>query len=255
MTLFELDSYFRSFLKPEAFPGDPSQNGIQVQNDNPKNTAVEKVAFAVDACLDTILQTAQAQAQVLVVHHGLFWGHEQCLVGYHYERIHALLKHNIALYACHIPLDANEDVGNNYGLAKQLGLTALSPFGNWHGMNIGVKGILPESLSIHDLATKAFPDEQKSITLLDFGKKKIQSVAIVSGGAGDMAEQAISEECDAFITGEIAHEQYHTALENKINIIAGGHYRSETVGVSLLAKKLQHEKKIQTIFIDSPTGL
>lgn len=255
MTLFEIDEYFRSFLKIEEFGADSSQNGIQVQNENPNKTSITKVAFAVDACLETIEQAAKENAQILVVHHGLFWGHESVLTGSHYKRISALVKNNMALYACHIPLDANELVGNNYGLARRLKLQSLAPFGNWHGMSLGVKGVLPKPLTLENLVETLLPGGIKPITVLNFGIKQIKTVAIISGGAGDMLEQAIDAELDVFITGEVGHEQYHQALENGINLVAGGHYQTETIGVSLLADKLQIEKRIETIFIDIPTGL
>ncbi len=252
MTLFEMDDYFRSFLNFDNYSKDPSKNGIQVQNSKPKTQKITKVAFAVDACLETIEKTIENQANVLVVHHGIFWGHEQTIEGSHYKRLKRLLENDIALYACHIPLDANEEVGNNYGLAKKLALQELTPFGSWNNMTIGVQGYLEKPATLEEVERLM---GCSFVNVLPFGQKEVQSIAIVSGGAEDLLEEAIEKGLDLYITGEISHESYHNAKEAAINVIAGGHYNTETIGVSLLAQKLQKEKKIETVFIDVPTEL
>lgn len=251
-TLASLDKYFRSFLNMDAYKGDPSLNGIQVERGDGK---IKKVAFAVDACQETINRAARAGADVLFVHHGFFWGQCQTITGSHYERIRLLLENNIALYACHIPLDANELVGNNYGLARRLGLENLQPFGDWHGMTIGVGGTLPTPVNTEVVVQKLFPNGEKPLHILPFGSEKLTKIAIVSGGAARELGQAIAQGYDAFITGEIGHEQYHQAQEAGITVIAGGHYQTETVGVSLVMDKVAGETNLETVFIQLPTGL
>lgn len=255
MTLFELDNYFNSFLKKENFASDPSRNGIQIQNSEPNSKQIKKVAFAVDACEATALAAAEAGADVLFVHHGLLWGGCDRITGSYYKRISAFLKNDLALCAYHIPLDANNPYGNNYGLAARLGMTELADFGFWRGMSIGVKGRLPSPLSLEELAQKVLRPGKKAETILPFGKKQIETVGIISGGASEDVEQAVEQGLDAYITGEFMHEQYHYAREMEMNVIGGGHYETETVGVSLVMKKLQNETGIQTIFIDIPTDL
>ncbi len=255
MTLHDIDTYFRKLLQFELYNADPSKNGIQVQNIDPSKDSITKIAFAVDACLETIEKTVESKAQMLVVHHGIFWGHEQTIIGNHYDRIKKLIDNNIALYACHIPLDANEEVGNNYGLAKRLGLNNLESFGCWNNMHIGVKGAFEKPLQKEEVEKKLQEGNQKIEKSLFFGSEKIQTVAIVSGGAEDLMVEAAEQNIDLFITGELSHESYHTAKEKGINVIAGGHYNTETIGVSLLAQRLQEKKGIETVFIDVPTGL
>ncbi len=255
MTLHELDEYFQSFLNFELYCKDPSKNGIQVQNAKPQTEAITKIAFAVDACTESIKKAIEQKAQVLVVHHGLFWGHEQTIVNTHYNRLKLLIENNIALYACHIPLDANNEVGNNYGLAKKLNLKNVVNFGKWNGMSIGAKGVFENPMTMEQIESLLMPPGTKALSLLQFGKKDIQTVSIVSGGAEDLLVEAIEGDMDLYITGEISHESYHTALENKINTIAAGHYNTETIGVTLLAEKLKTEKKLETFFIDIPTNL
>ncbi|NLK46442.1 MAG: Nif3-like dinuclear metal center hexameric protein [Treponema sp.] len=252
MNQYELDRYFRSFLNIEEYAGDVSKNGLQVEN---SGIEITKVAFAVDACEETINRTAEWNAQLLFVHHGLFWGHEQTICGTHYKRISSLIKNDIALYACHIPLDANKICGNNYALATRLELNNLTPFGEWRGMKAGTIGECENPITINQLLLMLFPDGEKPNTILTFGKDKVSRIAIVSGGGSDSLEEAIKENADLFITGEISHQNYHTALENNINLIAAGHYQTETVGVKLVAEKLAKETNIETVFIDVPTGL
>ena len=162
MTLFELDAYFNSFLKKENFPNDISRNGIQIQNEAPDRKPISKVAFAVDACEATALEAVSLGADVLFVHHGLFWGDCTVLTGSQYKRIAAFIKNDIALCAYHIPLDAHEKLGNNAGLADRIGLKKKEPFGEWKNMTIGVKGVLRSLLSADELASLVMRPEKKS---------------------------------------------------------------------------------------------
>lgn len=255
MTLIELDAYFNAFLQKERFLADPSRNGIQIQNSAPKTKQITKVAFAVDACVATAEAAVRAGAQLLFVHHGLFWGGCEPLTGQVYERIAAFVRHDTALYASHIPLDANHEVGNNYGLARRLGLTALEPFAEWHGMTIGVRGVLPAPLSAEQLSQQVLGAGEVPLHILPFGKKDIRTVGIVSGGAARDVEQAVAAGLDAYVTGEFEHELYHFVKERRITVIAGGHYQTETVGVQLVMHKLAKETGLETVFLDVPTGL
>lgn len=255
MTLNELDAYFNSFLQKENFKGDPSQNGIQIQNSAPSDTQITKVAFAVDACEATAEAAAVQGAQVLFVHHGLFWGDSQKLIGVHYERVSSFLKHDLALVAYHIPLDANAKCGNNAGLARRIGLKKLEPFGEWRGMMIGLKGVLGRPLTVSELAAQILLDGEKPLYIAPFGPEKIRTVGIISGGGSDDVYQAAENGLDAYVTGEFLHQDYHFAEEAGVTVIAGGHYQTETVGVNLVRAKLTKEKHIETVFIDIPTAL
>ncbi len=255
MTLKELDKYFREFLKPENYAGDPSRNGIQISNSGMDSKQIKKIAFAVDACVETAEKASFLGADLLFVHHGLFWGDCQTLTGSFYERISSFIKNDLALYAMHIPLDANNPYGNNYGLAARLNLSKTEGFGSWRGMTIGVKGILENPLTVDELAKKVLNPGEKPLAILPFGKNQIKSVGIISGGACEDVDQAIEEGLDAFITGEINHEIYHYVKENKINMICGGHYQTETVGVNLVREKVEKELGIETVFVDIPTNL
>ena len=255
MTLVEINNWFNSFLKKEDFPSDISLNGIQIQNSEPESKQIKKIAFAVDACEETAKKAAEAGAHLLFVHHGLFWGGCQTITGSFYKRISTFIKNDLALCAYHIPLDANNPYGNNWGLAARLGLRNCESFGTWRGMVLGVKGELSEELTINELAERVLRKGVTPRSVLSLGKEKIKTVGIISGGASDNVADAIEQGLDCYITGEFAHEDYHLAREMGINVIGGGHYETETVGVSLVMEKVEKELGIECIFVDVPTNL
>jgi dinuclear metal center YbgI/SA1388 family protein len=231
---------------------DRSMNGLQVGR---LGTELHRVAFAVDACLETIQRAADWKAELLFVHHGLFWGAPLPVTGVHYRRLRALLEADCALYAVHLPLDLHPELGNNAALARVLGLSELQPFGEYRGTRIGWKGHFPEARSLEAIARLVAGGSADTPRTLPFGPEEIRSVGIVSGGAANEALQAIDERLDLFVTGDANHMIYHHCLEGKINVIFGGHYRTEVWGVGLLAERLAGEMELETRFLDVPTGL
>ncbi len=249
----EFEQWFYQLLNLEPFEqADASMNGLQVgRRDKP----LERIALAVDACAETFRRAADGGADALVVHHGLFWGQPLSVTGSHYQRISLLLDHDIALFAAHLPLDAHLEVGNNAGIADALGLKSIQPFGAYHGQMIGLQGLLETSLTVPEVLQLLGWEDEPDITVLPFGSERIRKVGVVSGGAAGIVDEAIQQGCDLFITGESSHQVYHTCLESGINMIAGGHYRTETYGVQLLGQRIEQETGISTFFIDLPTGL
>ncbi len=253
MLLKELDQYFRGYLSIDDMAGlDPSMNGIQVGR---SDTALRKVAFAVDACMETFERAHDTGAQALVVHHGIFWGAERPLTGHHYRRIHYLMQNDIALYAIHLPLDMHPDLGNNIRMARALSLEKLEPFGEVKGTPIGFQGRLPAAQTLESIITTLFGASDNIIQALPFGVDEIESIGIVSGGAPGSVHEAARKGLDLFITGDASHTIYHAALEDGINVVFGGHYNTETWGVSALAEQLHTDAGVETVFIDVPTGL
>ncbi len=255
MTLIEFDNYINAFLRKEDFASDISLNGIQIQNSDPNGKQIKKIAFAVDACEATAKAAAEQGADVLFVHHGLLWGHCQTITGNFYKRVETFIKNDLALCAYHIPLDANNPYGNNWGLAARLELTDCEMFGQWRGMTLGVKGKLAKPLTLDELAAKLLRPGKAPSAVIATGKSQISTVGIISGGASDDITAAVEAGLDCYITGEFAHEDYHYARENCISVIAGGHYETETVGVSLVMQKVMDELGLECVFIDEPTGL
>jgi len=252
MKIEELDRWISDFLNIQTYSADLSLNGLQVGREGKD---VRKIALAVDACQEVFLRSAEQKADMILVHHGLFWGKPLEVTGRHYDRIKTLLYQDLCLYAVHIPLDAHETVGNNAGLADLLKLNNRQPFASWKGMATGVRGDLAEPLNRNDLVKTLFGEWEDSVKMLPFGKKEIQTVGIVSGGGAADVYEAIDAGLDLFVTGEPSHQIYHYAMEAGINVLFGGHYLTETLGVRLLGQKITEDLGLETFFIDLPTGL
>ncbi|GHV23199.1 GTP cyclohydrolase 1 type 2 [Spirochaetia bacterium] len=256
MTSAELDLFFRERLDIAGFSEiDSSMNGIQV--DNTPETEIKKIAFAVDACLESFKRAAAAGANMLFVHHGLFWGKPESIAGYVRRRIEFLLKNNIALYAVHLPLDQSPELGNNASLAQILGLQNIKPFGTYHGRKIGFKGDFETPVTIDEAVKRITFMGRPPAAVHAFGGRQIKTCGIISGGAAMEAQQAIEEKLDLYVTGEAAHSIYHIAEEAKLNIISGGHYNTEVWGVKRVMEccKENFKNDLEVEFIDIPTGL
>jgi dinuclear metal center YbgI/SA1388 family protein len=249
----QLDSFFRGILDIEGFASiDKALNGIQVDNDG---SAVRKIAFGVDAAMETFEQTAAVGAGMLFVHHGLFWGEQAAVAGTLMRRIKFLLDHNICLYAVHLPLDQHPKLGNNAVLSQLLGLENIEPFAIYHGRNIGYKGTFPKPVTVDEAVKKINFLSRPPAGVFPFGKKDCVSAAVVSGGSPESIREAIEEGVDLFVTGESSHSVYHECLEGKINMIAGGHYSTEVWGLQAVMRHCMAELAIDAEFLDIPTGL
>lgn len=246
----ELVEYLDAFLDLASFSSlDRSLNGLVLGG---KDKEVKKIAFAVDACQRTFELASEKGADLLVVHHGLYWGHPISVTGAHYKRIKTLIDGNLDLYAAHLPLDAHPVVGNNAVMAKLLSLSQVQGFAPYKGKDLGCKGVLPEAISAEDISSMLGFSHP---VILPFGKKLMQSVGIVSGGASDDVYEAIKEGLDCFITGECEHQVYNDCQEQGITMIAGGHYESEVFGVQALGEHLKEQFNLETFFVANPTGL
>lgn len=253
MDIKEFDAWCRSFLEIEGLRNiDDSLNGLQIGR---SPAPLKKAVFAVDACLESMRRAREKNADLLFVHHGLFWGQAARIEGPLLEKIKLFLESDIALYACHLPLDKHPEAGNNAVLAAKLRLGRIEPFGQYHGISIGCSGVLPSPLSIREIVETILPDGTKPRLVIPAGPASISTVAIVSGGAPFEAMQAFGKGIDLFITGEPSHSVYHSVIENKLNFIAAGHYATEVWGVKAVAERLARETGIETEFLDIPTGL
>ncbi|MDR3275813.1 MAG: Nif3-like dinuclear metal center hexameric protein [Treponema sp.] len=253
MTTRQLDAFFRSFLDIEGFGSiDDSLNGLQVDNDG---ADLSRLAFAVDANLETFRQAAAAGAGLLFVHHGLFWGKPLRVAGSHRRRLQYLLDHNLALYGVHLPLDQHPGLGNNAGLADLLGIEAPEPFGRYHGRKIGYQGRLREPLTLEQAAARIGFAGRPPLGVYPFGKAESRTCAVVSGGAAGEVREAIEEGLDLYVTGEMSHSVYAEVMEAGINMIAGGHHSTEVWGVRRVMERCAAELGLDVVFIDLPTGL
>ena len=231
---------------------DESQNGLQVEGPD----EIKRVAFAVDACLASFEQAVAEGAQLLVVHHGLFWSEPQRLIGPHFERVKTLIEGRCGLYAVHLPLDAHRQVGNNAEMARLLELRDTRPFGTYHGLDIGVAGVLEPPLDLPALIGRLIDAlGTPPVRVLDHGPDEVRTVGCVSGGAASMMDQAAHEGLDAYITGETSHAFFHQAAELGLNVFFAGHYATETLGVKALARHLEDRFALDTVFMRIPTGM
>ncbi len=246
----ELVSYLDDYLQIKTIQDD-SNNGLQVEGAE----EVNRLAFAVDAGLAAFAEARAAHAQMLIVHHGLFWSKPLPVTGIHRRRLKTLLDANISLYAAHLPLDLHKTVGNSAALARRLALEEITPFGEYKGQSIGVAGRLPQPLSLDDLALEVEELLGQPITgLWRFGPDTVRRVGIISGGGASLVEQAAQAGVDVYITGEVGHNYYHHARELELNVIFGGHYATETVGLKALAEHLAERFGVETLFLTLPTG-
>jgi len=224
-------------------------NGLQVENSG----VVSRVAAAVDACQVSIDTAAARGADLLLVHHGLFWRGLEPLTGRHGRRVRKLIESDIALYSAHIPLDVHSEVGNNVRLAELLGVADAEPFGDYKGQAIGVIGGVDSSLEEfisrvrHCLAVEPH--------VIAAGSDRLTRVAVISGGGGTLIEQARNAGADLYLTGEGPHHTHFDAEEWGLNVVYAGHYATETVGVQALARHLGEKFGLPWEFIDHPTGL
>lgn len=227
-------------------------NGLQVENAG----VVTSLVAAVDASQETIDQVvvrSPGKSPLLLVHHGLFWDGNIPVTGRRYRRLSSLLRHDIALYSAHIPLDVHPELGNNISLARLLGVEAEGWYGEYRGIRIGVHGTL--SIARTELVTRLNQLLKTNAFLIAGGPDQVSRIGIVTGGAGNMIAAARDAGLDTFITGEGAHHTYFDAVEWGINVIYAGHYATETLGVQRLAAHLSEEFDLPWEFHEHDTGL
>lgn len=241
--------YLDDFLAIDAID-DASKNGLQVEG----AAQVARVAFAVDACLQTIRAAARGRADMLVVHHGLFWSHHVQVTGVMRRRLGALIEAGMSLYAAHLPLDGHAEVGNNVELARLLRLEVVAPFGDYHGFKIGCVGRADKAVARSTFARRVEAALESPARVLEFGPARVRTIGIVSGAAAQFAPAARDAGCDTLLTGESSHTAYHLAREARINLVYAGHYASETVGVKALAAHLRGKFDLACKFVHVPTG-
>ena len=228
---------------------DGAANGLQMENSG----AVTRIAAAVDATLATVKLAVAAKADLLLVHHGLFWSPSHPWTGKRRELLQLLVQNNLAVYSSHLPLDAHPRLGNNAQLAAALGLKKLQPFFTSHGQTIGFKAQM--KISRTDLAQRLERATGAKPRIIPGGKSLCERIGVVTGGAGSDLKIAAAEGVDTFITGEGPHWTYALGEELGLNVFYGGHYATETFGVKALAAELSRKFKLPWEFLDHPTGL
>jgi dinuclear metal center YbgI/SA1388 family protein len=248
--LADLVSYLDDYLKVGEVPDSPDAlNGLQVEG----ASDIVRVAVAVDACLATIAGAALWGAEILLVHHGLFWGPKVPMTGASFRRFAALIRHRIGVYSAHLPLDVHPDVGNNVLLADGLGIEADGTFGESHGIPIGIHGTLTtERDALMARIGEVLDVEPK---LMPYCLWQTSRVGVLTGAGASCIAAAAKVGIDTLVTGEGPHHTALDAEEHGMNVIHAGHYATETLGVKALGEHLVEQFGVETQFIDHPTGL
>jgi dinuclear metal center YbgI/SA1388 family protein len=219
-------------------------NGLQLENSG----RVTRVAAAVDAAEVVIERAIASGADLLIVHHGLFWSGNRPVTGAAYRKLKSALAANLAIYSSHLPLDAHPKLGNNALLTTALGLKSAKPFAKF-----GMGG--SANTTLRTLVDRLESVVGGPVHVAPGGPERVRRIAVVSGGGGTLVEQAAAEGYDTLVTGEGPHHTFAAAEEARINLIYAGHYATETFGVKALAAAIEKSYGLPWQFIDYPSGL
>ncbi|MEP6781210.1 MAG: Nif3-like dinuclear metal center hexameric protein [Gemmatimonadaceae bacterium] len=247
-----LDAELRTREVPDS---SVALNGLQMANTG----RVTRVAAAVDASLASIQAASDIGADLLVVHHGLFWGGTQAIVGKQYERLHQLVSNNIAVYSTHIPLDLHPTLGNNRLLAKAFQLNVSAPFAFYKGVSIGVSGISEVQTSelVERVTRYAISYGGSVRTSIPVANRTTKRWAICSGMgvSTESLKEARDAGVDTLIVGEGTHHSAVDSAEQDICVVYAGHYATETLGVQALGAWIEQRFGVPWSFLLLPTGL
>ena len=246
MRLDELVTYLDGLLKVAEVKDYPNAlNGLQVENSG----EVTKIAVAVDACEAVLRRAVELRADLLIVHHGLFWSGLGPVSGASYRKLRLALEGNLAVYSAHLPLDAHPVCGNNALLCDALGL------GEWRMPFLEIGWRVEQEMAREELADRLGKAVGGRVHLAAGGPVVARKIGVVTGGAGGEIFSAAKEGVDTFITGEGPHWSFTAAEELGVNLFYAGHYATETFGVKAVGKHMQEKFGLPWEFLDHPTGL
>ena len=247
-----LDGLLRTAEVPD-YPG--ALNGVQVEHAGP----VTRCAVAVDASLETIQRAADAGANLLIVHHGLFWSGAQPLRGRVYRRYKLLLEHDIAVYSAHLPLDLHPTLGNNHLLARELGLAPSGGFARFQSIQVGVMGdsdvATAELAAALEVIARREGGTLTTVGMTPGRRTRRWALCTGAGASSDSLREAAAAGVDTLITGEGPHHPAVEGPELGIAILYAGHYATETFGVRALGAEVERAFGIPWSFVPAPTGL
>ena len=252
MKLTDLVSHLDSELRiPEIADYSPALNGLQLESTHGK---VTKIVAAVDATLPVMRKAVDVGADLLIVHHGMFWSGLQPWTGPVFQKLKVCHDSGLAVYSCHLPLDVHPTLGNNAQIAQALGLTPTGGFLEYKGNAVGVTAEV--GMPLDDLVAKFKASlDGAAVHVCAGGPTTTKKIGISSGGSGSEVAAAAKAGIDTFITGEGPHWSYTLAEELGINVLYGGHYATETFGVKALAAHIERKFGIPWEFVDHPTGM
>jgi dinuclear metal center YbgI/SA1388 family protein len=251
-SLYTIVEHLDSLLDPAAYD-DYGPNGIQV----PGREAVETIVTGVSANVELFARAREAAADLVLVHHGLFWaGPPRPLDRASKRRLALLFDADMSLAAYHLPLDGHLEHGNNALLAAAIGCEAWEPFGQHKRATIGVAGRLPgDGIAPDELVARVRDATGRDPLAFTDGPERVRTVGIVSGAGADYLEDAIAAGLDAFVTGEPIERAMARASEAEIHFLAAGHYATETFGVRRLGDLLAARFGVRHVFVDVPNPI
>jgi dinuclear metal center YbgI/SA1388 family protein len=251
-SLHTIVDHLDSLLDPEAYD-DYGPNGLQV----PGREAVETIATGVSANVELFTRARAENADLVLVHHGLFWaGPPRPLDRASKRRLELLFDADMSLAAYHLPLDGHLEHGNNALLADAIGCESKAPFGRHKSATIGVVGRLPgDGIAPDDLVARVHEATSREPLAFTDGPDRVRTVGIVSGAGADYLEDAIAAGLDAFVTGEPIERAMARAREAEVHFLAAGHYATETFGVRRLGDLLAARFGVRHVFVDVPNPI
>ncbi len=223
-------------------------NGLQVEG----RPQVRRIVSGVTASQALLDAAVEAEADVVLVHHGYFWkGEDARVTGMKRRRLQTLLGHDISLLAYHLPLDLHPEVGNNVQLARQLEITVEGPLDPDNPKVVGLLGSLAEPMTARDFSRRVQEVLGREPLLVE-GTGMVRRIGWCTGGGQGYIDDAIAAGVDLFLTGEASEQTFHSARENGVSFIAAGHHATERYGVQALGDYLARRFAIEHLFIDCP---
>ena len=249
--LATLEQYANALLDTARI-ADYAPNGVQVRG----RTEVHRLVTGVSACLDLFQAATEWEADLVLVHHGMFWEKDPRVVeGGLKRRLKWLLDHDISLMAYHLPLDCHPRLGNNAQILHRLHLTVGEPFGLYRGTHLSAMGEGQSAIPLAQFIAQVRALFGGEPLVLPFGPEKVQRIALCSGAAPELLREAKQKGADLFLSGEATEHVYHFAKEEGIHFVAAGHHRTELFGVRALGDHLAGQFGVQHRFIDIPNPL
>jgi dinuclear metal center YbgI/SA1388 family protein len=243
----DIIAFLDDLLDAPGWP-DYGPNGLQV----PGVAEVSTVVTGVSAHLTLFERAVEAGAQLVLCHHGLFWGQTELISQELKGRLKTLFDADVSLAAYHLPLDAHAEVGNNALICRQLGFERAEPFSEHKGKPVGWVGRSGDGIPAAELFERCARVFGQEPLVFDAGPERLHSIGIVSGGAASSIHEAVELGLDAFLTGEPSEFVMASAQEGGIHFIAGGHYATETFGVRRLGELLEERFGIKHRFVPVP---
>jgi dinuclear metal center YbgI/SA1388 family protein len=248
MKLEELVNILDDYLDIGRFQ-DEMLNGLQLGD---MEDDIVNISLAVRLTDNVIGDAKKNKADLLITHHGLLQVDEvKPIVGDTYKLLKLLIKSDLNLYTCHLPLDAHYEIGNNIALARLIELEDVQPFGFYKGGPLGFRGRFKKEVSLDNLVKKLDKSLNTKSQLIQAEKKDmVKTAAVISGRGAFALAEAIEYDVDLLITGEPSQGVYHPIQQGGVSMIFAGHYQTECLGVQSLCNKLRDDFGLNCVFID-----